>query len=49
MDYFAGLDVLPGQPFKRIGLEARPFSQWFFGGLAETAPPRRIRSLMNEN
>jgi transposase len=31
--------VAPGQPFKRIGLEAGPLSQWLFGVLAEAGLP----------
>jgi transposase len=35
------LEVLriPGQPFKRIGLEAGPLSQWLFSALAEAGLP----------
>ena len=34
------LQVLtPGQPFKRIGLEAGPLSQWLFSALAEAGLP----------
>jgi transposase len=30
---------IPGQPFKRIGLEAGPLSQWLFSALAEAGLP----------
>ena len=30
---------VPGQPFKRIGLEAGPLSQWLFSALAEAGLP----------
>ena len=31
--------MVPGQPFKRIGLEAGPLSQWLFSALAEAGLP----------
>ena len=31
--------MIPGQPFKRIGLEAGPLSQWLFSALAEAGLP----------
>ena len=31
--------MTPGQPFKRIGLEAGPLSQWLFSALAEAGLP----------
>jgi transposase len=33
------LKVLPAYPFKRIGLEAGPLSQWLFSALAEAELP----------
>src|ERR1700741_3696216 len=34
-----GVLKTPGQPFKRIGLEAGPLSQWLFSALAEAGLP----------
>ena len=31
--------MVPGRPFKRIGLEAGPLSQWLFSALAEAGLP----------